>query len=68
MITQIGRKGKDKMHDSGTMRLFTRMSKVKRRRFIVKLIEDAIFLYVMGAGIWTICYLVSEIFQKIGVA
>ena len=43
------------------------MSKSKRRRFIVKLIEDAIFLYIMYAGLWTICWLVGEIFQKMGV-
>lgn len=31
------------------------------------MIEDAVALYVMGAGIWVICRLVGEIFGKLGV-
>lgn len=26
-----------------------------------------VYLYIMFAGLWTICYLVSEIFTKMGV-
>ena len=55
------------MHDNGTMRLFSRMSKAKRRRWIVKLIEDAIVLYVLFALVWTICWQVGDIFTKMGV-
>jgi mannonate dehydratase len=32
-----------------------------------KLVEDAIVLYLMFACVWTIGYLVSEIFTKMGV-
>lgn len=42
--------------------------KAKKRKTIVKLIEDAIVLYVMFAFCWGICYLVSDIFTKMGVA
>jgi len=44
------------------------MSKAKRRSFIVKLIEDAIFAYILFAGGWVICWLLNEIFTKLGVA
>jgi len=44
------------------------MSKVKRRRWVVKLIEDAIVIYIMFACCWSICYLLNEIFVKLGVA
>ena len=44
------------------------MSKAKKRNRIVKLIEDAIVLYLMFAAVWTIGYLVSEILTKMGVA
>ncbi len=43
------------------------MSKAKKRTLIVKLIEDAIVFYLMVASVWTIGYLVSEIFTKLGV-
>ena len=56
------------MHYNGTTRIFTRMSKAKRRSFIVKLIEDAIFAYLLFAFGWTICWLLNEIFTKLGVA
>lgn len=42
--------------------------KARKRRNIVKLIEDAIVLYLMVAAVWTIGYLVSEILSKMGVA
>lgn len=41
-------------------------TKAKRRNRIVKLIEDAIVLYLMFACVWTIGYLVSEILSKLG--
>lgn len=41
-------------------------TKAKRRNRIVKLIEDAIVLYLMFACVWTIGYLVSEILNKLG--
>lgn len=44
------------------------MSKAKKRNRIVKLIEDAVVLYVMFALCWGICYLVSDILTKMGVA
>lgn len=42
-------------------------AKAKRRNRIVKLIEDAIVLYLMFACVWTIGYLISEIFAKMGI-
>ena len=42
--------------------------KARKRRNIVKLIEDAVVLYLMVAAVWTIGYLVSEILSKMGVA
>lgn len=45
------------------------MSKRRRRRdWIVRLIEDAIMLYLMFACMWAICWLVGEILTKMGVA
>ena len=41
--------------------------KAKKRRNIVRLIEDAIVLYLMFSCVWTIGYLVSDIFGKLGV-
>lgn len=40
----------------------------RRRRNIVGIIEGAIALYIMFSCLWTVCYLVSEIFTKLGVA
>lgn len=37
------------------------------RRLIVRAIEDALVLLLMGACIWVIAYLLSEILQKMGV-
>lgn len=45
-----------------------KMSKRKKRDLIVRLIEDAIMLYLMFACCWSICWLVGEIFEKMGVA
>lgn len=42
--------------------------KAKKRKNIVKLIEDAIVLYLMFASVWTVGYLVGEILTKMGVA
>ena len=44
------------------------MSKRQKRELIVRLIEDAIMLYIFGVGAWVICRLVGEIFAKMGVA
>ncbi len=44
-----------------------KMTKRQRRDLIVRAIEDFIVLYIMIAGLWTVCYLVGEIFQKMGV-
>ena len=46
----------------------TKLSRRQVRALIVRAIEDAIVLLLMGACIWTICYLVSEILSKMGVA
>ena len=46
----------------------TKLSRRQVRALIVRAIEDAIVLLLMGACIWTICYLVSEILAKMGVA
>lgn len=44
------------------------MNKRKRRDLIVRLIEDAICLYLMFACCWSICRIVGEILEKMGVA
>lgn len=45
------------------------MSKKRRRRdLIVRLVEDAISLYLLFVCMWVICWLVGEILQKMGVA
>lgn len=44
---------------------------MKRRRkldWVARLIENAVYLYIMFACLWSICWLVGEIFQKLGVA
>ena len=44
------------------------MSKRREKRdMIVRLIEDAIALYIMGVLLWGICWLVGEILTKMGV-
>lgn len=42
-------------------------TKAKRKNRIVKLIKDAIALYIMFACVWAIGHIVSEIFSKLGV-
>lgn len=37
------------------------------RGLFFKIIDYAIWLYIMFAGLWTICWLVGEIFEKMGV-
>lgn len=37
------------------------------RALVVRAIEDAIVLFLMGVGIWAICWLAGEILQKMGV-
>lgn len=43
------------------------MTRKQKRELICRIIEDVIYLYVMGAGIWVVCRLVGEIFTKMGV-
>ena len=33
-----------------------------------KIIETAVYVYIVLAFLWSICYLVGEIFEKLGVA
>ena len=43
----------------------------KQRRMqerFARVVEGAVMLYIMFACVWTICYLVGEILQKMGVA
>lgn len=42
-------------------------NKKRRRDTLFWLIETAVYLYIMFACLWTICYLVGEILQKMGV-
>jgi len=44
------------------------MSKRKWRDLVVRAIEDAVVLLMMGACGWAICWLASEILGKLGVA
>ena len=37
------------------------------RDLIVRIIEDAIALYIMGVLLWAICWLAGEILGKLGV-
>ena len=63
--------GKEQKGDEPLMsflKYITNMSKRQVRDLIVRVIEDAIILYIMGACIWAICWVVSEILSKIGVA
>lgn len=45
----------------------TKLSRRQVRELIVRAIEDALVLFLMGACIWTICTLAGEILQKMGV-
>ena len=37
------------------------------RGLFFKIIDYAIWIYIMFAGLWTICWLVGEILEKMGV-
>jgi len=41
--------------------------KKRRRDTLCWLIDTAVYLYIMFACFWTICYLVGEILEKMGV-
>ena len=43
------------------------MTKKQWRALVVRAIEDGTVLFLMGACCWSICYLASEIFEKLGV-
>lgn len=47
--------------------LITNMSRRQVRDLIVRAIEDALVLLIIGACIWTICTLAGEILAKMGV-
>ena len=40
----------------------------RRLRIFAKVVEDAVFVYLMYAGTWAIGHIVSEIFKLLGVA
>jgi len=40
----------------------------KMQERFAQIVESAVALYIMFACVWTICYLVGEILQKMGVA
>lgn len=42
-------------------------SRVHKRRRIVRYIETAVLLYMMGAGIWSLCYVSSWVLELMGV-
>lgn len=42
-------------------------NKKRRRDTFCWLIETAVYLYIMFAGLWTICWLVGEILEKMWV-
>lgn len=44
-----------------------RESKQYYRGLIVRAIEDAIILFLIGVGIWAICWTVGGIFRLLGV-
>ena len=39
----------------------------KRRDLVCRIIETAVYLYIMYAGLWVVCRLVGEIFERMGV-
>ena len=45
----------------------TDKARERRLRIFAKVVEDAVFVYLMYAGIWAIGHIVSEIFVKLGV-
>ena len=49
------------------MKHYSTKSRRMQERF-AKIVEGAVVLYIMIACLWTICYLVGEILQKMGVA
>ena len=42
---------------------------MKRKTYyrIARIIETLVYLYVMYVGLWVVCHLVGEIFEKLGV-
>ena len=44
------------------------MSKREYRDLIVRVVEDFIVLFLAGAAIWSLCYVVSGVFKALGVA
>lgn len=39
----------------------------RRLRIVERIVGDAVALYLMFAGVWVICQIVSEIFGRMGV-
>lgn len=42
-------------------------NKAYYRRLIVRAIEDGLVLFLMGAAIWSLCYVVGGVFDALGV-
>jgi len=45
-----------------------RASKAYFRGLVVRAIEDAIILFLGGAAIWSLCWVITGIFKALGVA
>lgn len=43
------------------------MTKRQYRDLIVRVIEDAIILFLGGAAIWSLCWVITGIFKALGV-
>ena len=54
------------MHSEG-LRLFTRMTKAVRRRWIVRLIELCAYMVIMSIGCVATALLISEALRLLGV-
>lgn len=55
------------MHSEG-LRLFTRMTKAVRRRWIVRLIELCFWMVVMSVGCVAVALIISQCLRWLGVA
>ena len=39
-----------------------------RRQLVIRAIEDGIILFLMGVGIWAVCWIIGGVLRILGVA
>jgi len=42
-------------------------TRVHFRRRVVKVIKNVILLYILGAGLWSLCYVSGWVLERLGV-